>query len=178
MRLIRHPLRARILGDFLEEQGLADSRGAELGVLQGKTLFYLADRFPRMELVGVDAWEHRQKDTDAGGRSYSQFDLPELYDVLGRAAEPYGRRVRLIRSLTAPAADRVADRSLDWVFIDADHTYEGVFADVRAWRPKVRPGGWLMGHDCTWPSVERALEELLLGWARLSPCESIWICRA
>ena len=87
-RLQRHPLRAEVLGDFLEEQGLAESRGAELGVLQGKTLFNLADRFPRMALIGVDAWEHRQEDTDAGGRSYSQFDLPALYDVLRRAAQP------------------------------------------------------------------------------------------
>jgi SAM-dependent methyltransferase len=46
------------------------------------------------------------------------------------------------------AALLVADASLDMVFIDADHRYLPFLQDLRAWLPKVRPGGILCGHDC------------------------------
>jgi predicted O-methyltransferase YrrM len=35
----------------------------------------------------------------------------------------------------------------DFVFLDADHSYEGCKADIAAWAPKIKPGGWLGGHD-------------------------------
>jgi predicted O-methyltransferase YrrM len=52
---------------------------------------------------------------------------------------------------------------LDMVFIDADHKYEIVIADIRAWLPKVKPGGILCGHDYRRPGddVNRAVDELL-----------------
>ncbi len=37
--------------------------------------------------------------------------------------------------------------SVDFAFIDGDHQYESVLADLRAWWPKVKPGGLLAGHD-------------------------------
>jgi SAM-dependent methyltransferase len=63
------------------------------------------------------------------------------------------------------AAKTFADAEFDFVFIDADHTYEAVKADIIAWKPKVKPGGWLCGHDYGKPykcgGVKRAVEELL-----------------
>lgn len=44
-------------------------------------------------------------------------------------------------------ASRFADNSVFAVFIDGSHTHEQVEADIRAWMPKVMPGGWLAGHD-------------------------------
>jgi hypothetical protein len=41
----------------------------------------------------------------------------------------------------------VIDGELDFVYLDADHTYEAVKADIAAWWPKVRVGGTLGGHD-------------------------------
>lgn len=45
------------------------------------------------------------------------------------------------------AAKLVPDDFFDFVFLDADHSYAAVKADIAAWRPKVEPGGWLCGHD-------------------------------
>jgi len=39
------------------------------------------------------------------------------------------------------------DESLDFVYIDADHTYEIVKKDIESWYPKVKIGGILAGHD-------------------------------
>ena len=41
----------------------------------------------------------------------------------------------------------VADESADVIFVDGDHRYEGVLADIRGWYPKLKPSGVIMGHD-------------------------------
>ena len=64
--------------------------------------------------------------------------------------------------MTSLAAARWLADTLDFVFIDADHTYEAVKADIAAWRQKIRPEGWVTGHDydpLRFPGVVRAVEE-------------------
>lgn len=64
-------------------------------------------------------------------------------------------------------AATIDNESLDWVYIDAGHTYEDVKADLAAWIPKVRIGGIIAGHDYfdgNWDGVEfgvkKAVDEL------------------
>lgn len=45
------------------------------------------------------------------------------------------------------AASRYADASIDFLFIDADHSYPAIARDIDAWLPKVKPGGMISGHD-------------------------------
>jgi hypothetical protein len=55
------------------------------------------------------------------------------------------------------------------VFLDADHSYEGVKEDWFEWRPKVKPGGWLAGHDYGDKrfGVKQAVDESLAFWHKL-----------
>jgi GT2 family glycosyltransferase/Flp pilus assembly protein TadD/predicted O-methyltransferase YrrM len=53
-----------------------------------------------------------------------------------------------VRSLSLDAAVQFEDRSVDLVFVDGDHSFEGCTADLETWRAKIRPGGHLAGHDC------------------------------
>jgi hypothetical protein len=64
------------------------------------------------------------------------------------------------------AAQCLPDNSLDFVFIDADHSYEGCSADIAAWAPKVKPGGLVGGHDYDNPrlvgnGVKKAVDEYI-----------------
>lgn len=66
----------------------------------------------------------------------------------------------------------------DLVFIDADHSYDGVLADIRAYVPLVRPGGILAGHDYTTdvhPGVRRAVDDHFGGRAEQGPGSIWWI---
>ncbi len=64
-------------------------------------------------------------------------------------------------SLEAAALFRAQGRKIDMVFIDGDHSYEAVRADILAWRALLMPGGVLSGHDYSWTGVIKAVDELL-----------------
>ena len=76
----------------------------------------------------------------------------------------YGDLIQVIVADSVAASRIFADASVDWVHLDARHDYASVKADIQAWLPKVRPGGWLSGDDYDvdkWPEVVRAVGELL-----------------
>lgn len=62
----------------------------------------------------------------------------------------------------------------DFVFIDGSHEYLDVKRDINYWKPKMKSGGLLSGHDSSHPPVVQAVSELL-GPMTLVPGTSIWI---
>ena len=75
-------------------------------------------------------------------------------------------RISLIVADSITAASFFADRSIAWVHLDARHDPEPLIADINAWLPKVRSGGWLSGDDydeVKWPEVVATIDEILPG---------------
>jgi hypothetical protein len=80
----------------------------------------------------------------------------------------------LIKADSLATARSFDDKSFDMVFFDADHSYEGVKEDIHEWRPKVKPGGWIGGHDYGEPppgvnvgmefGVTEAVREMTAPW--------------
>ena len=66
--------------------------------------------------------------------------------------------------------------SLDWVFIDANHTYDAVLADILAWSPKLKASGLLSGHDFGLAGVAEAVLRAF-GHVNTGPA-SIWMTRS
>lgn len=125
----------------------------EVGVLTGTLSEYLLRRRPALHLVAVDNWATLQeqppryvatKDSNAN-KTARECELSRL--SAERKLYKYENRVTLLALESSLAAKRVKDHSCDLVFIDGDHSFEGVCADLKAWEPKIRPGGFLSGHD-------------------------------
>lgn len=57
------------------------------------------------------------------------------------------------------AADMFEDESIDFMFIDGDHSTEAVLRDIEIWLPKVKKGGILAGDDIGWATVRGAVEQ-------------------
>jgi len=135
-------------------------RMCELGVFKGDTFFKMLDAVPTLYVCGIDAYQQilgPKQDKETGLASYADHDMSAIHaDVLMRTLK-YGRRCGLLRCDTAEAAPHFPDAQFDLVFIDADHSTEGVLRDIRAWTRKIRVGGIICGHDADWPSVQRAL---------------------
>ena len=55
------------------------------------------------------------------------------------------------------------DNSIDFIYIDADHTYESVKRAIELFIPKLKKGGIIGGHDYSddWPGVKRAVTEII-----------------
>jgi len=75
----------------------------------------------------------------------------------------FGNRAELVRSYSLAAARMFENNELDFVFIDADHSYESAKADIIAWYKKVKPGGIIGGDDYAtqWPGVPQAVNEFV-----------------
>ncbi len=126
--------------------------GWEIGVFAGATSRTLLAAFPGLYLRLVDPYD--AVDPASNMRFARLVDLDEDdWRVLRRLAEsrlePFRDRVQWIDKPSAKvgAVDGYSTGSADFVFIDADHTYEHVCLDVNKWWPVVRPGGVLCGHD-------------------------------
>jgi cephalosporin hydroxylase len=138
----------------------------EVGCWLGKSTAYCASRIRScgkpIAFYAVDTWQGSPSEPDlmnavaeAGGSVYQLF----------RANMEEAGVMETIRPVQLPsvaAATLFANATLDFVFIDADHTCAAVQSDIVAWRPKVKRGGVLAGHDWnTYGSVQQAVTAML-----------------
>jgi predicted O-methyltransferase YrrM len=130
--------------------------GVELGTYQGGTTFFLLDNVPNLTLHTVDIFEQQP---EHGSYNHSKYDFEDRYPAFLKRAKKYGDRLIIHKGWTHEVAKDITDGSLDFVFVDADHDYEAVKRDILTWRPKIRPGGYLMGHDINKVSVNKAVME-------------------
>lgn len=102
---------------------------------------------------------------DTWGGSPEHQALPEvqsgsLFDLFLRNINEaqMGCLVRPVRGASAEVARGWNGPPLDIVFIDGDHAAEACYQDIRAWTPRLKRGGRLLGHDAAPGSgVEQAL---------------------
>lgn len=92
------------------------------------------------------------------------FSMGNTYKELIENLEPFASKYCLLTVVpyeSSEAASLYADKSLGFVYIDADHDYEAVKKDILVYKPKIRSGGILAGHDFNHAPVARAVAELL-----------------
>lgn len=153
-------------------------RGVEVGVAFGSMSIWLTRLLPSVRMICVDPFiGYDPQDGMSDIMSNSGDDVEQL--VRWRFATEKHDRLELRRQTSKQAAPGVADQSQDFVFIDADHRYEAVLEDIGLWRPKVRPGGLLCGHDfCDgWPGVVAAVRDTFGDNGLYEPTSSIWFVR-
>ena len=120
-------------GHFVEAGGYKGKSACFMGVEivnSGKSILFDV----------VDLWKE----------NYEEF-LENINEVPGIIDHIRGESIRV--------AELYENESLDFVFIDGNHIYEAVKADINAWFPKIKKGGVLAGHDYQFPGVRRAVDE-------------------
>jgi uncharacterized Rossmann fold enzyme len=124
--------------------------GAEIGVFAGELSRKLLKR-PDLCLYLVDSWTSSHDPQYASSGDFhaglTQAQQDRYFQMTHHMVYFAGPRAKIWRKTSKEAAKLIPDESLDFVFIDADHSYEGCKADIDAWLPKVKRGGLVAGHD-------------------------------
>lgn len=116
--------------------------GAEIGVNKGYNAVYICETIQPKTLYLIDSWNN--------------FFDPASAEVIGEAQYIMTKELlkdfsccQIIKKTSSEAVKDFVNESLDFVYIDADHSYNAVLSDLIMWYPKIKKGGILSGHDFT-----------------------------
>jgi hypothetical protein len=117
------------------------TRGAEIGVADGRNSLMLCQAMPGLELLCVDPW--RKYGANPRGGPQEQHD--GNYELARARLKPFN--ATLVKAKSMDAVRDVPKASLDFVHIDGHHGYQFVLDDLTHWSQRVRSFGIVSGHD-------------------------------
>lgn len=162
------------IADLLTKEGSVSM--AEIGTAWGGLAAHLVAHVPNIKMNAIDPFLAGYDKDDLQSQTYdrmmSQFGLTkkEFSNTYAHAMEsdlkPIADASQTIYQLhhktSLEAAPDFSDASLDAVFVDGLHTYEGVVDDIKAFAPKMKKGGLLIFNDYgtgLFPGVTKAVQE-------------------
>ena len=114
----------------------------EVGVAKGNHAEYILRQDPK-ELHLIDPWGIFK---DGFVPPITENSFEERYqNVCERFKND--KNVVIHRAYSHDVCETFEDESIDWVYIDGNHTYEGTLEDLYLWWPKLKIGGYLTGDD-------------------------------
>lgn len=145
----------------------------EVGSWVGESLAYLAveaiNSGKNITIYSVDAFIGN-KHHGTNGSDYSQWSTYKAN------LAPVWSHIVPIKGISWEVANNFEDDSIDFIFIDADHKYECVMKDIKAYWPKLKSGGTLSGHDIKHSPVAKAVDDWTedMGLGKYSIGENSW----
>lgn len=126
---------------------------AEIGVAEGTFSREILARVGPDRLHLIDPWEFQGRDdykNDVYG-NVAASEQQSRYEKVGATFAPEIARGQVVlnRAYSLEAADSFADGQLDWIYLDALHSREAVAEDLLVYKDKIKPGGFILGHDYT-----------------------------
>jgi GR25 family glycosyltransferase involved in LPS biosynthesis len=141
-----------------------------LGAWFGKSTNYLASKIKesnkKINFTTIDTWKGTD-DEELHQNIVGAFNGDIFYEFIDNTvlSENYNT-FEIIKDTSKNAANQFANSSIDFIMIDAGHTYESVTDDLKIWYNKVKPGGYITGDDFdipVFPGVTKAANEFFYG---------------
>jgi len=123
----------------------------EVGVDRGGFAERILSRSKIQQYFGIDPWiddfgsDYKPKEYDKDGSIRKREAVKALTPYMNNADGT--DRAILMQAYSADACLWFEDGSVDFCYIDGDHSLEGVYDDLHCWVNRVRIGGMLAGHD-------------------------------
>jgi len=114
--------------------------GAEIGVERGRNSKCILKELNIEKLYLIDPWENYDE------IEVNWSHMNNNYRHVQRIFEN-DKRVRIIKDLSENAVNHIEKDSLDFVYIDGNHSYKYVYQDLELWFNRVKEGGVIAGHD-------------------------------
>lgn len=119
------------------------SIGVEIGVAEGNSSKDFIENGLE-KLYSIDAWKTLNQKGDGG---YEQEWHDKNYADAVKRLSVFGDRSVIIKGLSHEISKTFNDESIGFLYLDGDHSLEGVRRDLESWYPKVMKGGVIAGHD-------------------------------
>lgn len=124
---------------------------AEIGVQAGVYSESLSNVLQPDELCLIDCWKVLEDQEDPvrnyWAQQYTDQQAQDRCYAIVKEKFANNSNVKVIKEFSKEASQLFPDEYFDLVYIDANHTYQSVSADLELWFPKVKKGGILAGHD-------------------------------
>lgn len=133
-------------------------RVCELGVFKGSNFLEMIRHSPEIA-VAVDTWNNDGVNSKRDAK-YTKEELELQYENFKNLVSslPF---VQILREDTLAASKHFSDNFFDFVYIDADHSFEATYADITNWYPKIKQGRFLLGHDYPRYGVGEAVDKFV-----------------
>lgn len=125
--------------------------GIEIGVKKGEFSKILLQGWNCNKLYLVDAWEYQ--DNNIYDEDFSKKDHNDNYNYTINNIKEYSNRVEIIKGYSVEVVKKFQDNFFDFIYIDANHSYEAVKQDLEFWYPKLKNQGLIMGDDYTFENI-------------------------
>ena len=136
----------------------------EVGAWFGKSTNHLASKIKEsgkdIKFTSVDTWKGTD-DEDLHQNIVGTFNGDIFYEFLDNTvlSGNFGT-FNIIKDTSHNAANQFANNSVDFIMIDAGHSYKDVKDDINFWYNKVKPGGIISGDDYgVFTGVNQAADE-------------------
>lgn len=132
-------------------------KGIEIGTCRAESTYYFLDKCPNIDLLTtIDPYKGYQ---DWNGE-ITQETVERFMAVAKKNLKKFGKRVVMLREESVNAADKFEDESVDFIFVDGDHSYDATLSDCMRYYPKLKKGGIFCGHDYqTLEDVKRSIDD-------------------
>ena len=129
--------------------------GLEIGVASGWTMNHFLQNLSNLQLTGIDPYVGYMD----GHIQITQELLDAQYLAAQDNISDFAPRGKILRGYSQDFVNSFEDESLDYIFIDGDHSYEGALRDCELFFPKIKSGGIFAGHDWSFDGVRKAVNE-------------------
>jgi hypothetical protein len=146
--------------DLIKDLNIEIETMVEIGSYQGESTVIFAENIPTLKkMYAIDPWQNGYDDGDFCSYGHPMDVVESNFNL---RVKNYPQIIKR-KTTSEEFVNQIEDGSLDFVYIDGNHSYESCKRDILSWLPKIKSGGVIAGHDYSkgFIGVFNAVNEIL-----------------